>query len=132
MLSVFPQLFFLEQIAPTLLRLILGVIFIIHGYSKLYGNFDGSVRYFESEGVKNAKTWVWVSGIFELIGGLLVFAGFLTQVAVLFLIVDRLASMIRIKLRKGFFSYEFDLVLIAIALALLFLGPGFFSIDLPY
>ena len=111
MLSLFPQIFFLEQIAPFILRLALGLIFISRGYSKIFN--------------KESK-FILGAGIIELAGGALVLAGFLTQLGALLIIADRI--LVISKTRQ---NYELSGALIAMAASLLFLGPGFLSIDLP-
>ena len=132
MLSLFPQLLTLEQLAPFILRLALGVIFIAHGYPKLFTQFSGTAQFFESVGIKPAKFWVFVVGAVEFFGGILLVAGFLTQPAAFLLAVNMLVAIWKLKFKQGLVGgYEFDLALLAVALALLVLGPGAFSLDLP-
>ena len=133
--SVFPQLFAFDQLAPFILRLVLGIIFIVHGYPKLFKSFGQTVGFFESIGIKPAKFWVLIVGVAEFFGGIALLAGFLTQIAAALIAINMLVATIyvkKIKFKKGLVDgYEFDLILLAAALALLFLGPGAFSIDLP-
>lgn len=135
MLSIFPQLFAYDQLAPLFLRFAIGVIFIAHGYPKLFKNFSGTAQFFESVGLKPAKFWVIIVGVSEFFGGLALIIGFLTQIAALLIAITMLVAMVyvkKIKFKKGLVDgYEFDLILFAVALALLFLGPGAFAIDLP-
>lgn len=135
MLSIFPQLFAYDQLAPLFLRLAIGVIFIAHGYPKLFKNFSGTAQFFESVGLKPAKFWVIIVGISEFFGGLALIIGFLTQIAALLIAITMFVAMVyvkKIKFKKGLVDgYEFDLILFAAALALLFLSPGAFAIDLP-
>lgn len=114
MLSVFPQLFFLRQIAPFILRLALGAIFIVRGYQKLKG--------------EDKSTWARIIIAAELGGGIFVLAGFLTQIAAIVIAFDRIAALWKNK----FQNWEFNLILLAVAVSLIFLGPGFLSVDLPF
>jgi|SRR3989344_6941910 len=136
MLSVFPQLFAYEQLAPLILRLVLGIIFIAHGYPKLFKNFGATVDFFGSVGLKPAKFLVIIVAVSEFFGGIALVLGFLTQIAALLITMVMLVAMVyvkKIKFKKGLVDgYEFDLILFAAALALLFLGPGAFAIDLPF
>lgn len=112
MLSVFPQLFFLEQIAPLILRLALGAIFIVRGYRKL----------------KNAEKTLQmrIAIAAELGGGILLLTGFLTQIGAIAIVLDRISAI-----RKNKFqNWEIDLILLASAISLIFLGPGILSVDL--
>ncbi|KKS33945.1 MAG: hypothetical protein UU96_C0011G0023 [Parcubacteria group bacterium GW2011_GWC2_42_13] len=70
--SLFPQLFDFQQIAPLILRVILGMIFIVHGYPKLFKNYSQTVQFFESVGLKPGKVLVFVSGSVEFFGGFVV------------------------------------------------------------
>lgn len=111
MLSLFPELFTFEQLAPLILRLVLGAIFIRQGYPKLAS--------------RPVKLWVLAAGVVEFFGGVFLLAGFLTQLAAGLIALDRIAAIWKVKFSK------LNLALLAISLALLVLGPGNFSIDLP-
>ncbi|MDP3785309.1 MAG: DoxX family protein [bacterium] len=130
--SLFPQLFTFSELAPLALRLVLAVVFIIHGYSKLFKNFSGTVQFFEAVGFKPAVLWVFVAGAVEFFGGILLVLGFLVQPVAALLAIEMLVAIWKVQFKKGFAGgYEFDLSLLAMALALLVLGPGALSFDLP-
>lgn len=132
--SVFPQLFAFSELAPFILRVVLGIIFVVHGYPKLFKAFSQTIKFFESIGIKPAKFWVLIVGISEFFGGIFLLTGFLTQISAgLIAIVRLVAIYVKVrKFKKGLIDgYEFDLILLAAALALILLGPGAFSIDLP-
>ena len=111
MLSLFPQLFFLEQFAPFILRLVLGVIFFVRGYFKI---------------IERGEKLRITAGGLELVGAILVLAGLFTQLGAIFFIIDRAIAIWKTK-----FS-ELNVILMAMALCLLVLGPGFLSIDYPF
>lgn len=133
--SIFPQLFNYSELSPFILRIAVGVIFIAHGYPKLFKNFSGTAQFFESVGLKPSKYLAIIVGVSEFFGGIALILGFFTQIAALLIAFVMLVAMIyvkKIKFKKGLVDgYEFDLILFAAALALLFLGPGAFAIDLP-
>jgi putative oxidoreductase len=62
-----------------------------------------------------------------------VIAGLLTALAALALSVVMIVAIVKVHLKNGFFAasggYEFTLVLIAVAVALLLAGSGAYSID---
>jgi putative oxidoreductase len=62
-----------------------------------------------------------------------VIAGLLTALAALVLSVVMIVAIVKVHLKNGFFAasggYEFNLVLIAVAVALLLAGSGAYSID---
>lgn len=114
------------------MRLALGAIFIAHGYPKLFKDFTGTVAFFESVRIKPAKFWVIVTGLAELAGGILLILGLFTQVAAMAIAIVMIVAIVKVKFKMGLVGgYELDLALLAMAIALIFLKPGFFSIDLP-
>jgi putative oxidoreductase len=62
----------------SLLRVIVGFLFICHGASKLFGVLGGSMG---SGRIAATGSLLWVSGIIELVGGTLLLLGLLTRIA---------------------------------------------------
>jgi len=134
MLSLFPQLLDFGMFGPFFLRIGLALIFIAHGYPKIFSStgFHGIVKFFESINIKPAKFWVLVVGVVEFFGGILLFVGLFTQLVALLLAIDMLVAILKVNFKKGLIGgYEFELILLLSALALIVLGPGAFSLDLP-
>ena len=68
----------LQPLALLVLRIVLGVIMIGHGYSKVFGGLSHHVQFVSSLGLPG---WLaYVSAVTEFFGGILVIAGLLTQV----------------------------------------------------
>lgn len=131
MVSLFPQLFVYQEVAPLILRVVLGLVFIVHGYAKFKG-FSGIAEWLGSIGFKPGKFWAFVLLATEFFGGILLVIGLFTQLAAGLIAIIMLVAIFKVNLNKGFKGgYELDLVLLAIAVALLFLGPGLYAIDLP-
>jgi putative oxidoreductase len=124
-----------RQIAPLVLRIVLGAVFIVHGYPKLFKTYTQTVQFFESIGIKPAKVWVFVVGAVEFFGGILLIIGLFTQAVAFLIAVNMVVATFWFKIykskKKFADGYEFDLILLAIALALIFLGAGAFALDLP-
>lgn len=132
MLSIFPQLFAYQLLALFVLRVILGLIFIGHGYSKLFKSFNATATFFKSINLKPGKAWVWGVGIAELLSGILMLLGFLTQIAATLILLIIAGALIKVKIKERFLGgYEFDLLVLAAALVILFSGAGIFAIDIP-
>ena len=132
MLSLFPELFTYQLVAPFLLRMILALIFIGNGYSKIFKSKIKTLEFFNSIGLKPNKFWVYLIGLTELVSGILFLLGFLTQAAAIAIALIMLGSIVKVKAKQGFLGgYDFDLIILFCAISLLFLGPGIFSIDLP-
>jgi putative oxidoreductase len=66
-----------QPYALSLLRLVAGFTFSLHGFQKLFGYFGGL-----GHGSKAALlSLLWVAGILELTGGMLIAAGLFTRLA---------------------------------------------------
>ena len=132
MLNFFPNFLDYAHFAPLLLRVVLGLVFIVHGYPKLFGGFGQTVGFFESISIRPAKFWVFVVGIVEFFGGIALILGFATQLAALLIAINMLVAIYKVKFKQGFSGgYEFDLTLLVIALSLILTGAGAYAIDLP-
>jgi putative oxidoreductase len=120
----------LKPMALLLLRWALGVIFVYHGWPKLFGKTEAFMASFEGMGL---PAWtVYVAGIIELFGGGLLVAGFYTRLAALMLTLHMCVAMWKFNLAEGVLAlreYEFPLSLLAGAFALAATGAGAISLD---
>ena len=124
-----PELEILSQYALLPLRIILGIIFIAHGYPKLF-KFKEYKEKFKAMGMPAFV--LALVGIAEFIGGIGILFGFLTRfTAAVWSIMMITAAIIKAsKWKKGLIDgYELDLALLAGALTLFILGAGSLSID---
>jgi putative oxidoreductase len=120
------------------LRLALGAVFIAHGAQKVFGMWGGpGLKAFSGGqaplGLDPAWAWLGAAAICELLGGTLVLTGFLTRLGALLIAPVMLVAIFGVHWPGGFFlqnkGYEYALVLLGIALALLISGGGRLSID---
>lgn len=83
--------------------------------------------------MKPGLVYVFVIGIVEMIAGIFLVAGFLTQIAALVVVIILLGALyLKKKYPTSFESSSGYLFLcLVIALSLLFTGPGFLAFDLP-
>lgn len=108
------------------LRLSLGTIFLAHGLQKLSG-FEGILQYFASLGLPAVLAYM-VTAI-ESIGGACLILGLFTRSAALGIIMVMLGAIVSVKFSKGFFNgYEYDISLLAIAVALVLSGSNTLSL----
>jgi putative oxidoreductase len=121
-----------------LVRLVVGLLFAAHGAQKAFGAFGGpgmagATGFVASLGFRNPKIWAYQLMLAELLGGLAFALGFLTPLAALALVIDMIVAIALVKWSGGFFSgnggYEFELVLLAVPVAIVATGPGRFSLD---
>ena len=124
--------------ALLILRLFLGVVFVMHGSQKLLGAFGGSgivgfAGLLAKYGIEPHVLWAWVVAITEFVGGICILFGFLTRFWAAGLVIDMTVAVVKVHLVNGFFwtkgGFEFVLTLGIIALVLLMTGPGAMSMD---
>lgn len=124
-----------QDFAPTILRVVLGAVFMVHGYPKLFKMFEGFAGWLESIGIRPGKFWALVVGVVEFFGGIALILGVFTQLAALLIAVNMIVAMAKVKWGKVRFvemertGWEVDLVYLAVALALAFIGPGAFALS---
>ncbi|MDP3661381.1 MAG: DoxX family protein [bacterium] len=133
MLSVFPDLLAFGLLAPFLLRVALGLVFINFGWYKLGKNRAEKAAFFESLGWKPGNYFAFGFGAIELIAGILLVIGLYTQPAALVAALISLgALLLKRKTTNGIESSTgFLTLLFVIALSLLVSGAGFFAFDFP-
>jgi putative oxidoreductase len=126
------------KIGRFILRIVVGGYFFGHGTQKLFGWFggygpDGTGQFFESLGLRPGKRHAVAAGAAEAGGGTLLVLGAATPLASAALIATMLTAIHRVHLKNGPWvsdqGYEYNLVLIAAALALAETGPGSPSVD---
>jgi putative oxidoreductase len=120
----------LQPLALLVLRIVLGVIMIGHGYSKVFGGLSHHVQFVSSLGLPG---WLaYVSAVTEFFGGILVITGLLTRCVSLAILIDLGVAIAKVHWKNGLLGnggYQFPLALAAIAFALVFFGGGPMAID---
>ena len=120
----------LQPLALLVLRVVLGVIMVAHGYSKVFGGLHHQVDFVRTLGLPG---WVaYLSAAAELLGGFLVIAGLLTRCAALAIAIDMGVAIWKVNWKNGLTAdhgYQLPLALAAMAFALIFFGPGSFALD---
>ena len=133
MTNPFPELLTFSLLAPTLLRLTLGVFIILLGYAKFKNPYKGVTEFFEALGFKPSEYYVKTLAITEIVMGVALFVGFLTQIAALIIAVITFVSFI-ITTRHpetGLEKSSIYALFFVIAISLVLTGAGLLAIDLP-
>jgi putative oxidoreductase len=114
------------------LRLIVGVTFVLHGLDKL-GDLSGAEQLFASLGVPAPDLTTPFVAVTETVGGVLLMAGLATPVVGAALAIDMLVALLTARLGHGFFAsdggFELELLLGGACLAIGLAGAGRFSLD---
>lgn len=84
----------------------------------------------KSKGVPYSGAAALLAGYAELLGGIMLFVGFLTRVAVIPLILILILAIPMVKWKQGFVDgWDWPFTLIVVGVVLLIQGPGQISID---
>jgi putative oxidoreductase len=117
----------------TILRVVVGIVFVMHGGQKLFSyGVSGTAGFMSQVGIPAPWLAAVVVTAVEFLGGLALLLGLLTRVAALLLAIDMLVAILTVNLPRGFFlpqGYEFTLTLLAATMALVLTGPGKASVD---
>jgi len=112
-----------------LLRLVLALSMIAHGYQKVVPH--GALRHFtQYVTTLGLPYWLgYVSAYTEFVGGILIAVGLLTRFAAALVAVNMLVALVTVGIHQGFGIYNYILELAAIAIMLVLSGPGKASFD---
>jgi putative oxidoreductase len=117
----------------TVLRVVVGIVFLMHGGLKLFvWGFHGVTAFLTQVGIPFPNIAAVVLTIVELGGGAALVLGLLTRWVALLLALDMTVAILTVRLKGGFFSpngFELELMLLASNIALILSGPGAAAID---
>lgn len=124
------------ELGLAILRIVLGVIFIAHGLPKLTGGVEGTAQFFGQLGIPAPVIAAWFIALLETLGGITLVIGLFVTPAALLLTAHMLTGLILVHAPNGFYvigpgsgGVEFNLLLAASLLAMVFCGPGLAAID---
>lgn len=129
------------QIGLLVLRLAMGVVFFLHGWTKLFGEGISFVQeMLTMAGASLPGSVLWAVALLELVAGLALLLGIFTRYAASLLAIEMLIAVLLFHVREGFFivavpnvplayGFEFHLTLIAALACLTLSGPGGASME---
>jgi putative oxidoreductase len=124
------QISSLEPQALSLLRIVAGFTFLQHGAQKLLGSFGGLGG---SGATAQLGTLVWVAGVLELFGGLLIMLGLFTRPVAFVLAGQMAVAYFMQHAPRGFWTIqnggELAVLYCFLFLYLFTAGPGPWSVD---
>ncbi|GEP92370.1 putative oxidoreductase [Chitinophaga terrae (ex Kim and Jung 2007)] len=132
--------------APFILRVIVGLGFLIHGQAKLSKGPAGFMALLQHLGIPQPKIMAWIAICTEVLGGIALITGAFVSIVSVPLIITMLTAMFTIHYKFGYSSiktigldangpkfgppgYEINLLYIAALGMLIAVGGGRFSLD---
>ena len=122
----------LQPLGLLALRLALGIIFFSHGYPKLAHQGAGMQGFFIQHGLPG--NFVYIAGVLEVFGGILLVLGLFTRGAALLLTIEMGVAIWKVHSNAGYLvvhEYEFPMALLTACFALATVGAGTISLDHP-
>lgn len=124
----------MRNIGLLLLRVGLGIMFMIHGYPKVFGGpemWSEVGAYLQSIGIDFAPMFFgFMAGIIEFFGGLFLLLGLFFVPSVLFLcFVMLVATATHLGAGDPFSIYSHSIELAIVFLSLMFIGSGKYNLD---
>lgn len=111
------------------LRLTVGAILVAHGWQKL-AHLPKTIERFDASGFRPGWFWARFTMAFEIVGGIGIFAGYLTQLFAPIFVIEYMVILIGNFFRHDelAYGYEASLLTLAALLVLITLGGGNFTI----
>ncbi|HEY2376763.1 MAG TPA: DoxX family protein [Gemmatimonadaceae bacterium] len=120
-------------LALTLIRLIVGIVFLVHGSQKLFVfGIGGITGFFSQMGIPLPMIAGPVVTFVELLGGIALILGIFTRVAAILLAIDMCGAILFVHGKNGFFlpnGFEYALTLLTANIALAIGGPGEYAVE---
>jgi|SRR5215469_9533833 len=121
----------LKPIALLLLRVGLGVVFIFHGYPKLFTRTHEMMSAFQHMGFPSF--FVYIAGVVEFFGGIILILGLFTRVGAFLLSGEMAIAVLKVHMPQGAITdvhnYEFPMILCLACFLLATIGAGIMSLD---
>ncbi|HEY1185579.1 MAG TPA: DoxX family protein [Bryobacteraceae bacterium] len=131
-----------NSIPLAIVRLMLGLVMFPHGAQKMLGwfgghGFSGTMGFFTHQGIPAPLAFLAIAA--EFFGGLGLIVGFLSRIAAFGVLCNMAVAVLTVHFHNGFFmnwagtnkgeGFEYHLLAIAMALAVMIGGAGAPSVD---
>lgn len=119
-----------------ILRAVVGVIFVTHGWPKLMDGASGTAEFFGMLGIPAATASAWLITLLEVFGGIALLLGLLVPFVAVLFIVHMTVGLLLVHLPEGWYvigpgtgGMEFNVLLIAALVTFLLAGSGKPALD---
>jgi putative oxidoreductase len=120
-------------IAETFVRIVVGVMFVMHDWGKLSAGPAAVAANLAKSGLEPAIFWAYVILFFELVGGICLIIGLFTRFFAAALAIEMLVALLLVHLPKGYAvatgGYEYVLLIGAACFFIAIRGGGPYSVD---
>ena len=131
---LFDFLIFYTPLLAVLLRVVMGVTFVMHGYPKLKDP-KATLKWTESLGVPPAATIMAI--VLEFFGGIFLIVGLLVPTVAFFIVVEMIGNIVmkKTKMKSPYLvgqnasAYEIDVTYVLLGITLVVLGAGAYSLS---
>lgn len=132
MQSIFPYLLSWSLVVPFILRIVGGSYFIYFGYKGMTSEWQHKLVFFREMNFKPYHFYAYVITVLELLGGIMLLMGFMTQLIALIFLIICIVSLVTEKsgiatINRNLNTY---ILLATIMLSLFIMGAGYYAIDL--
>jgi len=122
----------LQSCGLAALRIVVGVIFLMHGGQKLFMGFHNVAGFLGSLGIPQPTLAAIVLTLVEFVGGIALILGLCTRYAAALLSIDMLVALIAYHVKNGFFmpnGVEYPMLLLVANINLMLAGAGAMGVD---
>lgn len=123
-----------QSVALGLIRMFVGLVFVLHGLQKLFVyHYAGVVGMFHQIGIPAPGISAALALAAELVGGFLLLTGLYTRLAAIPVAFMMFVAITQVHLHAGFFAqsggFEYPLTLLVASIAFVVGGSGAFALD---
>jgi putative oxidoreductase len=122
-----------KDLGLTFLRVVVGLVFLAHGYQKLFvWGIGGVTGTFAQMGIPAPHLSAYLATSAEFFGGLALLFGLFTRVAAIPVAITMLVAILQVHLQGGFYApkgIEYPLTLLVANIALVIAGGGAYALD---
>ncbi|KKK37471.1 oxidoreductase [Mesobacillus campisalis] len=121
------------EASVLMLRVVLGIIFFVHGLVKFQGGIENTAGWFASIGIPGFLAYA--VAFIEMVGGIALILGLFSRVVSGLLAVIMAGAILTVKLSAGLLGdgvsagYELDLALLAMAVFIAVNGSKLYALD---
>ncbi|HEY1309372.1 MAG TPA: DoxX family protein [Pseudolabrys sp.] len=121
-------------IAGTLVRVIVGVMFVMHVWGKFHAGADAvAANVMAKNGLQPAILFAYAAMALESVGGVALIIGLFTRFFAAALAIEMLIALLAVHLPKGYAAagggYEYVLLIGAVCFTIAMRGGGPYSVD---